>query len=172
MRSQVGDDDKLAKLFENEAAGLVGYLLARGMQRPEAEDVVQDTFLVVWRKGREVIDHPNPTAYLYTIARRVVQDRRRADESRGRNEARWQGRRGGSTSAPPPELARLVDVDRALLMLTQRQREVVYLHRCADMKLGDVADVLSLKIGTVKSHLRRAEARLRLVLGDPPGGHA
>jgi RNA polymerase sigma factor (sigma-70 family) len=166
----VSDDDKLARFFEDEAAGLIGYLLARGMERSEAEDVVQDAFLVVWRKGREVIDHPNPTAYLYTIARRVAQDRRRADDSRARNEARWQGRRGASTSSPPPELERVVDVDRALLMLPLRQREVVYLHRCADMKLADVADVLSLKAGTVKSHLRRAETRLRRVLRDPPEG--
>ena len=173
----MSDDDKLARFLEGEAAGLVGYLRARGLGRPDAEDVVQDTFLVVWRKGRDVIEHPNPTAYLYTIARGVAQDRRRADESRARNEARWQGRRGGPTRAPQPEPAGRVDVDRALLMLTQRQREVVYLHRCADMRLADVADVLGLKNGTVKSHLRRAETRLRRVLGDHalddrPGEHA
>lgn len=162
----MSEDDELADFFQDEAAGLIGYLVARGMQRCAAEDVVQDTFLVVWRKRREVTEHPNPTAYLYTIARRVAQDKRRADESRGRNEARWHGRGGRSTIAPPPESERLLDVETAFLELSQKQREVVYLHRCADMKLADVAELLSLKLGTVKSHLRRAEANLRNLLCD------
>ena len=167
----MGDHDEAARLCEREAGRLIGYLVTRGTSRSEVEDVVQDTFLVVCRKGREVTANPNPTAYLYKIARGVARDRRRASTSRAVNDTRWQRRWVPTTTADPAlSAALLVDVETALGALTVRQREVVYLHRCADMAISWVADVLGLSPGAVKSHLSRAEDRLRVLLRDHAPG--
>ena len=167
----MGDHDEAAKLCEAEAGRLIGYLVARGANRWEVEDIVQDTFLVVCRKGHEVMAHPNPTAYLYKIARGVARDRHRSNMSRAANETRWHRQCAPSTPAEPAlSVPLLVDVNKALAALSERQREVVYLHRCVDMTLPDVAGILDLSVGAVKSHLRRAEDRLRILLRDDTTG--
>ena len=59
-----------------------------------------------------------------------------------------------------------VDLQRALLTLSPRQRACIVLHHLADWPVRDVADALGCAEATVRVHLFRALRRLRSVLGD------
>lgn len=63
-----------------------------------------------------------------------------------------------------------LDLQRALLRLTKRQRDAVVLRYIADLSEADVAALLGCSPGTVKSHLNRGTSRLRLILNDSQGG--
>lgn len=63
-----------------------------------------------------------------------------------------------------------LDLQRALLDLPKRQHDAVVLRYVADLSEADVASLLGCSPGTVKSHLNRGTARLRLILHDPQGG--
>lgn len=65
--------------------------------------------------------------------------------------------------APTPER---LDVDAAIRALPRRQREVVTLYYLADLSVTDVAAVLGISAGTVKSQLSDARARLRASLQE------
>jgi RNA polymerase sigma factor (sigma-70 family) len=63
-----------------------------------------------------------------------------------------------------------IDLQRALLDLTRRQREAVVLRYVADLSEADVARLLGCTPGAVKSHLNRGTTRLRVILTDSHGG--
>lgn len=63
-----------------------------------------------------------------------------------------------------------IDLQRALLGLTRRQREAVVLRYVADLSEADVAGLLGCTPGAVKSHLSRGTTRLRVILNDSQGG--
>ena len=62
-----------------------------------------------------------------------------------------------------------IDLQRALLGLTKRQREAVVLRYVADLSEADVAGLLGCTPGAVKSHLNRGTTRLRVILSDSQG---
>lgn len=162
----MSDYEAAAKLCELHAGRLAGFLVTRGTDPALVEDIIQDTFLVLCRKGDEVLTHPNPVAYLYKIARGIAADRRRANESRCSNERTWHHEQGDQLSHRLESVADDMDVRAALAQLSPRQQEVVFLYRCADFALDEVADILHISKGAAKSHLQRGEAHLRRVLGD------
>jgi RNA polymerase sigma-70 factor (ECF subfamily) len=168
----VSEYEDAGKLCELHAGRLAGFLATRGTDSSLIEDIIQDTFLVLCRKGQDVLSHPNPPAYLYKIAQGIAADRRKANESRSANEVAWYRQRQDNDRPGDPieSVASHVDVQAALAQLSLRQREVVYLRRCADLTLDEVADILHVSKGAAKSHLRRGEARLRMLLGDEPQG--
>jgi RNA polymerase sigma factor (sigma-70 family) len=162
----VGEYDEAAKLCEQAAGRLEGFLVIHGTPRCSIEDVMQDTFMVVARKFDEISIHPNPTAYILLIAKRIAADRRKAERSRTANELMWHLRHSHHPAEAVPRLDLDVDLQRALALLPPRQREVVYLRRCADLATDDVVSILGISAGAVKSHLRRGESRLRDLLSD------
>lgn len=162
--------EEVAKLCGAEAGRLAGYLATSGCSWPLIDDILQEAFVVALVKGTEILAHPNPTALLYRIAQGLARDRRRADEARESNELRWHDREGRLPADPTEVVARDVDLYLALGQLTEKQRDVVFLYRCADLRLADVADILGITEGAVKSHLRRGEKRLRRLLDNPCEG--
>ena len=63
-------------------------------------------------------------------------------------------------SADLPDLAELVDLDRAVARLPKRQREAVVLYYLLDLDVSTVAQLLDVSDGTIKTALSRARAKL------------
>lgn len=85
-------------------------------------------------------------------------------------------RRNRRSAAPPEELALLdpdsaqrLDLQRALLSLPRRQRDVVVLRYLLDLSEQTVAEVLGVSTGTIKTHASRGLTALRLSLGEALG---
>lgn len=71
-----------------------------------------------------------------------------------------------TTPDPAAAVAASVDLVHAARTLPRRQRQVVTLRYLADLSEREVAELLGLSMGTVKTHLHRAAAALRARLGD------
>ncbi|WP_223244303.1 RNA polymerase sigma factor [Streptomyces sp. CBMA156] len=169
MRTRLrrGDRDALGELYDEHAQVLYRYALRVTGDWAEAEDVVSTTFLEAWR-GREKL-HPDGDGlrpWLLGIATNVMRRNARARRRRDVALARIP-ERGSVPDFADDLVAHLADVDelraahRALARLRRRDREVFTLVVWAGLDYASAAEALGAPVGTVRSRLSRARARLR-----------
>jgi RNA polymerase sigma-70 factor (sigma-E family) len=134
-------------------SALVRSAIVLGCDRQEAQDLVQNTLLRCFVSWSKVARANNPDAYVYQVLLNCFRDSRRR---------RWWGER--PTAALPDDgtsdiagAVALVDaVHRALEDLTVSHREVVVLRYYAQLNEAQMANLLGVAPGTVKSRLSRA----------------
>ena len=116
-----GERERFVALYEAHGAAVLAYARRR-VGADEAEDVLAETFLVAWRRRRDVPADALP--WLYAVAGNVVRNRARAARRRDALQARMVGAApaAGADPAPDPKLgealARLKAIDREALLLT------------------------------------------------------
>jgi RNA polymerase sigma factor (sigma-70 family) len=163
-RFRHGDETALRELWDRYG-GLVHRVgLATLPTAQDAEDATQATFVAAWR-GRATYDPGRGTVagWLLGIARRQAIDRLRAlQRERGLADAVLEQARTVRPDPVPTErvVDRLVVLDE-LGKLGAEQRRVLELAFYDDLTHTQIAGLLGLPLGTVKSHLRRGLARLR-----------
>ena len=152
---------------------LVNFLVGLGADRDGAEDCAQETLLRVFRyRARYRPEHPFPS-FLFTLARRSFLDWKRKTSrwSRATKPLPVEDAEPGDASALPPDpaavSARHLDLVAALATLPRRLRDVVELGAIRGLPYHKVAALLGLPVGTVKSRMHHAVARLRASLGGP-----
>jgi RNA polymerase sigma-70 factor (ECF subfamily) len=133
--------------------------------RADAEDAVQDTLIQALKSFHRFQPGTNCRAWLFTILRRVVSNRRRA---RGRSILVNDADDQIAETVPfvPPVPQHLTDelVLGALRRLPETFQEIVLLCDVEDFSYKEAAEVLAVPIGTVMSRLHRGRARLRAEL--------
>jgi RNA polymerase sigma-70 factor (ECF subfamily) len=159
-----GDEQALTRLYDLTVTRV--YSLARAIMASseDAEEVSCDTFVQVWNEaGRFDPARGSALGWLMSICRSRALDARRRRLVRLRAD---QSEPAQEEAAAPPEdlLAMLEDgsaVHAALARLTPLRRELVALAFFRGMTHTEIAASVSLPLGTVKSHLRRALDALR-----------
>ena len=130
----------------------------------QAEELAQDALVRTYRVWSRVRRHQRPGAY----ARKVLVNRHRSLLRRAAVEARHLAGRRAEEEASPADLGEdgLV-LWAAVRRLSDRQRAVLVLRYHEDLPEAEVARLLGLPLGTVKSLAHRGLARLRGELGSP-----
>lgn len=129
----------------------------------EADDLAQEVFIAAWisldsfRRGADF------RLWLYGIAYRKFQASRRAAGRRRKREAFVAD--NAETVATPDADVRL-DLQKAMMALSEPQRAAVALCLAAGVSHGDAAVLLALPLGTVKAHVARGRATLLSMLGE------
>jgi RNA polymerase sigma factor (sigma-70 family) len=163
----------LRSLYDLTAPRLYGVALRVVGNRDRAEDVLQETFLSVWRSAADYrASLSPPLAWLGLIARSRALDllRRRASErADSALDIDELAESVGSEDASPLDASAASQQARALhdclRRLEARQREVVSLAYFRDLSHSELAQQLSLPLGTVKSWVRRGLDQLRGCMG-------
>ncbi len=157
----------LEQLYERLEKPLFNVLYRWVFNSDEAHDLVQETFLRLWRKRQEVrMETVEPLTF--RIATNLAANRRRANKL-----WRWvtlEAVQGFSTRSTDAEaaLARREDrhlVQRAIAALPEKLRRVIVLCELSGMSYKQVAETLRIPIGTVGSRRNAALKRLREQLG-------
>jgi RNA polymerase sigma-70 factor (ECF subfamily) len=162
------DEGALAELYDR--FGRVAYGLAYRIVRDAAlaEDAVQDAFLAVWRTAASFdSDRGRASTWVLTLVhRRAVDVVRREDRRRGRplDEAPAAAGEGTDETAALREQRRTVQA--ALARLPAEQREALELAYYGGLSQSELAERLGVPLGTVKSRMFAALAKLRDLLGD------
>ena len=165
----VGQDrDAFAMLFRYFAPRVKAWLLRRGLSGEVADELAQETLLIVWRKAA-VFDpaRAGVSTWIFTIARNLSIDGQRRD----RPSEALPDLENEMDSAPRAD-AILAESERdgrirlALDTLSPEQAEVVQLAFFMDKPHAEIERDLGIPLGTVKSRLRLAMRRLRAALED------
>jgi len=123
-----------------------------------AEDVTQDIFLKLWRALPDYDARASPGTWLYTIARNTCLSASRADSYRKSLPLDAIS----EPAAPVQAVFADMELERCLERLSEIQRTVITLFYLQERRVDEVARMLGIPEGTVKSHLHRA----RLALGE------
>jgi RNA polymerase sigma-70 factor (ECF subfamily) len=165
------DRAAFAALFDFYAPRLKTMLIRMGAGAEVAEDVAQDALLAVWRKA-QLYDPQRATAsaWVYSIGRNLRIDRLRRERRAKLFELYEAAESSEAPERPDGALDTAQDEARvrtALREMPEEQVRVVQLSFFEGCAHGDIAKLLDLPLGTVKSRLRLAMTRLRNLLGEP-----
>ena len=163
-----GDAAAFDAVYDLLAASVFG-IVRRVIRDPaQSEEVTQDVLLEVWRNAAKFdAGRGSATAWVMTMAHRRAVDRVRSVQKESERE-----RRSASVGIPFDEVAEAVEsslererVRRCLGSLTDLQRESVTLAYYGGYTYGQVASLLGVPAGTIKTRMRDALIRLRDCLG-------
>ena len=158
-----GQPDALALVYERFGPLIYSIALRSLGARSDAEDVTQQVFVSAWR-SRASFDRGRGTlsGWLVTITRHKVADALRERQRDSRVLLQVAGGAAVTAAEAPSDriLDRIVLADE-LAQLPEAQRLAMVLSFYSDLTHEQIAQVLGLPLGTVKSHIRRGLQRLR-----------
>ena len=159
-----GDDMALRQLFDRHAPWLAARL-RKALPPDDVEDVLQETFLAVWKNAGTYQPRGTPAAWLWVIARNQAALLLR---KRGPAAQALLGE-GGLVSDPAEAAATRTDLDVAAAAALGPpgcpDREVWRLMYEEDRPVAEVAELMGVPEGTVKSRVHRVRRLLRAALG-------
>jgi RNA polymerase sigma-70 factor (ECF subfamily) len=164
-----GDETAFARLIEAEASRVYPAVLAMVRSPQDAQEIIQDASVKAWRQLRSLRDDDRWPAWYRQIAIRVAIDAAGRRRSRVR-EIDLDGLPDRSAGDPSRDWDERLVVMSALAKLSADDRAILGLRYGADLEVADVAAVLGIPLGTAKSRLHRAVARLAAELEDGHGG--
>ena len=150
-----------ARKFEKN---LLNFFWRQGVSYEEGEDLVQETYLRLWKYRREYRPTAKLSTFLFLLARQVRIDALRRQVRRADREERW-GREQPTAEGPKVSGER-EDVRWAAARLSEPLRDVVELGVFQDLPYAEVAEILGIPTGTVKSRMSNALKKLKEIFDE------
>ena len=155
-----GDRPAFEELYRRYSRSVLGLALRRLGDRGRAEDASQEAFVAIWRSARTYDpSRGNGAPWLYAVARNAITDGLRRTPEPPADVP------DGPSGEPDPS-ARAEDawrawrVHRALEVLPQNERAVIEVAYWRGLSQSEIAELLGIPLGTVKTRTRSALARL------------
>ena len=150
-----------ARKFEKN---LLNFFWRQGVSHLEGEDLVQETYLRLWKYRREYKPTAKLSTFLFLMARQVRIDALRRQTRRENREEQWGKEQ--PTSEGPKAFGVREDVRWALAKLSEPLRDVIELAVFQDLPYAEVGEVLGIPVGTVKSRMHNALKELKEIFDE------
>lgn len=165
-----GDEHALAHIYDRYRVVLFGLLVRILNSREEAEDVLQEVFLQVWRRAADFDEkRGRPFTWLVTLARSRAIDRLRALASRERLAqagAREESEQISDAASDAIRAEQRDLVTNALAQLPDEQKRALMLAYFDGLTQSEIATRLGAPLGTVKTRMRAGMTKLRELLAS------
>ncbi len=164
-----GDGEAFGLLFDRHCEAVRTYCARRTGSLDAADDLVSMVFLEAWRRRDDVeLHHDQALPWLYGVARRIVQQRWRSAVRHRRALSRVPATavtddHADGVAARVDDQEQLRRVGEALDQLRPAEREVLLLCVWQELDYVSASIALGIPVGTVRSRLSRARARLRAI---------
>lgn len=161
-----GDTHAFRVLFREYYPRILGYALKRCRNTADAETVAQETMLAVWKGAASYDERSAVGTWIFGIARNKVGDllRKNGKEITTSPDMLTVPSGGGLTGAVQRQR-----IEWALDQLSPEHREVVLMTFYEDLSYRDIASILGIPEGTVKSRMYHARKNLRRILEEVDG---
>ena len=156
-------DDELMAEAGKFGKNLLNFFWRQGVSYSEGEDLVQETYLRLWKYRSEYRPTAKLQTFLFLMARQVRLDALRRMTRRENREKRW-GEEQPTTIQPASEVRE--DVRWAVARLSEPLREVVELGVFQDLPYAEVSEILGIPVGTVKSRMHNALKELKEIFDE------
>jgi RNA polymerase sigma-70 factor (ECF subfamily) len=154
-------------LYRSELLGTLYYLVGNV---EDARDALQEAFIKCWRHRDQVSEVANLKAWIFRIALNTGRDIRQTAWRRKRQALPEDDSVIPShQSGPQAEAERneqLVLVERAIGLLRAEEQEVFLLRQNGQLKYEEIAEAVGIPVGTVKTRMRLALAKIREAVSD------
>ena len=165
----LGDKSALAALYECASASIYAYAMSMLRSQHDAEDVLQDALLEIWRSAGSYKSMGKPMAWIITITRNLCLMRLRR-RSMTAEEPLEPSIHEAEAPGLSPEDGFVIRA--CLEELESREREIVILHAVSGLKHREIAEILRMPLSTVLSKYNRAVKKLKRALQeDTEGGY-
>ena len=158
------DPTAFQRLFGELAPRLKYFLIKGGMSESAAEDVLQETMMKVWRKaGLFDSSKASASTWVYAIARNVKIDRIRK-ENRPEPDPEDPCFVPDDPETGEQAVSRKQDrerIQKAMAMLPPEQMTIIKMSFFEEKSHGEIAEMLDIPLGTVKSRIRLAFGKIR-----------
>lgn len=164
VRVAQGDRAAFAAIFAKYAGRVKSYLLRLGAPAATAEDLAQDAMVSVWRRAASFdAAKAKASTWIFVVARNSWIDRVRREKVEFAYRETPDAPAGAAEAPDDAAVRRQTEasIGAALQLLSEEQEQVVRLSFFEDAPHAEIASRLSLPLGTVKSRLRLALAKLR-----------
>ena len=168
-RCRAGDLTAFEELYRRHSARLYNLAFRMFGNVPDAEDVLQEIFLIAFRKLHSFKGDSGLSTWLYRLAMNHCLDHLRSKAARMRHttDSLDDDTRGGPVIVPQagPELTvTRMDLERAILQLPEGCRAAFLLHDVEGFEHREIAEILGIAAGTSKSQVHKARMKLRAAL--------
>lgn len=154
-----GNTAAMVSLYEQTKTAVYGFALSLLKNREDAEDVLQETYLLLYRTAPRYRPAGNPLSWMLGITKNLCRNCIRAREkTQDIPEARWESLPFLEEGLSPTDRMVLAD---ALARLSDEERQIVMLHALSGFRHREIADFLEMPLMTVISRYRRAIAKLQ-----------
>lgn len=150
-----------ARKFEKK---LLNFFWRQGVSISEGEDLVQETYLRLWKYRDSYEQTAKLSTFLFLMARQVRIDALRRQDRREDREKTWSAAR--PSEVLPTDTGVREDVRWAVGRLSEPLREVVELVVFQDLPYAEVGEILGIPVGTVKSRMSNALKRLKEIFDE------
>ena len=166
QRATAGDSAAFGVLFERHARTVYNYCFRRTADWSHAEDLTSIVFLEAWRRRHEIrLEGERALPWLLGVATNVVRNSWRSQRRHRSALERIPREREVDIAADPDQglddERRMRVVLRAVKKLPRTDQDVLALSIWEGLSYDEVALALAIPVGTVRSRLSRARARLR-----------
>ena len=165
-RAAADDSDAFSALVRKHERPVMNFFARNGVHT-DVEDLAQQTFLKLYRARHGYKPSAKFTTFLYLIARQVLIDSARASKRRAGLHERA-GRETEPVTEAPAARGESEDAEQALACLSPSLRETVVLVVMQGLAYAEAAQALRVPVGTVKSRVNAALARMREELSRKP----
>jgi RNA polymerase sigma factor (sigma-70 family) len=158
-------DSAYRRVYEENLVAVSRYVYARVDSRASAEAVIQDVFVVAWRRPDAVPSGREGTMWLLGVARRLIASHHRGETRRRRLLGRLGHQRpvaAAGEGRSDPEL------DEAIASLREADKELLRLVFWDGLSREEAAGVLGCSVNAVYVRMHRLRQRLAQRLGQPP----
>jgi RNA polymerase sigma-70 factor (ECF subfamily) len=170
--AETSDEDAFKCLFNYFAPRVKSFMLRSGLKEGAADEIAQETLLTVWRKaGQYNGSLAGVSTWIFTIARNKKIDKFRKD-SRPLPDVNDPSFSFQEEVSPEDTTSLSMESDLlydALEVLPDDQRQVLVLSFIHDNPHREIANILGIPLGTVKSRIRLGLARLKTLIEDSDG---
>ncbi|UGU15312.1 RNA polymerase sigma-70 factor [Sinomicrobium kalidii] len=163
-----GQEPAFRQLFERYYQRLHAYITSFTRDRDEAEDIVQQAFMVLWSKRRKLDTGKSLKSYLYTIAHNIYIDQHRQLKRRNAffDELKAAALRERIKEDEDLVEQRIQKLKSIVESLPPRCREILQLNKLEGLKYREIAGRLDISLKTVEAQMRIAFRKIRKGLSD------
>jgi len=168
----VMDEDTFRAFYDRTARGVWAYLARVTGDRQLADDLLQETFYRFLRAAATHESEPHRRNSLYRIATNLARDARRRSLVRASFSVASNEMEGVASNDRGGAPERIADFTEAMSHLKPRERAMLWLAYAEGASHREIADVLGLRPGSLKTMLFRARRRLAALLNRAPENRA